>query len=124
VLALSDPLVPVTVRGNAPDPTTLLEPMLTLEVPVVGFVPNDPDNPNGPEAVKVTGELKPLTGVTVTIEEAVAPFTYVAGVALSVKLGWGVDVLGGSKKMPLTAGVPTTGVTEIFTFPCKFHVTY
>ena len=40
------------------------------------------------DAARVTPELNPLAGVTVTVEVPVAPAVAVAAVALKEKLGW------------------------------------
>ena len=65
--------------------------IVTIEEPVVGFGLKDPEIPAGqPEADRVTAELKPLAGVTVTVEEPLVPACTVAAVAPRVKLGVGV----------------------------------
>ncbi len=60
---------------------------------VAGFVPNVPVMPDGqPNAASVTGELKPLAGVIVTVDVPVDPTIAVTAVAPRVKLGAAVTV--------------------------------
>ena len=59
-----------------------------MEEPVAGFVPNVPTMPEGhPDAAKVTAELKPFTGLTVTADVPLDPAWTEAAVAPSVKFG-------------------------------------
>jgi hypothetical protein len=90
VVALSDPLLPVTVSeygpGVTPDPTLTV----TSEDPVAGLVPNTAVIPTGQlTAASVTPALKPFAAVTDTVEVPFVPAVAVAAVALNVKLGGG-----------------------------------
>ena len=61
---------------------------VTNDDAVAGLVPKLAVMPAGQfDAARVTPELKPLAGVTVTVEAPVAPTIAVAEVALNVKLG-------------------------------------
>ena len=63
---------------------------MTADDTVAGFVAKAPVIPDGqPEAASVTGELKPPTGDTVTVDVPVDPTAAVAAVALNVKLAAG-----------------------------------
>ena len=88
VLAFNAPLAPFTVSEYGPAATPDPTPIVTAEDPVVGFVPKVPAMPAGqPEAVKVTAELNPFKGATVTVDVPLAPATAAAAVALRVKPG-------------------------------------
>ena len=61
---------------------------MTIEEAVAGLVPNVAVIPVGqPDGASVTGELKPLNGVMVTVDVPVEPSDAVAAGALKVKLG-------------------------------------
>jgi len=67
----SDPLVPVMVivarEPNRPPPA-LLAVSVNVDVEDAGFGENDPLSPEArPDADSVTGPLKPLVGVIVTV---------------------------------------------------------
>jgi hypothetical protein len=82
----SDPVVPVTVsvkvEGVTEGPTATFsvedtEPALGG---VTGFVVNDADTPaGGDDTLRVTGELNPLSELTVTVVEADSPVLTVMG---------------------------------------------
>jgi len=67
----SAPLVPVTVIvARAPNrpPAALLAVSVNVDVEDVGFDENEPLSPEAsPDADSVTGPLKPLVGVIVTV---------------------------------------------------------
>ena len=66
---------------------------MTVDEPVAGLVPNVPVMPVGqPDAASVTGKVKPLVGVTVTVDVPADPWVTVAAVALIVKLGAALTV--------------------------------
>ena len=68
--------------------------MLTKEEVVAGFVPKVPVMPAGqPDVANVTAELKPLAGVTVTVEVPLAPAVTAAADALIVKFAGAVPVV-------------------------------
>ena len=88
VLALAAPPVPFTVNEYDPGVTVDATLIVTAELLVAGLVPNVPVMPAGqPDAANVTAELKPFTGVTLTVELPVPPELAEADVALRVKLG-------------------------------------
>lgn len=85
--------------------------IVTIEEAVAGFVPNVPVMPRGhPDAVKVTPELKPFAGVTVTVDVPVDPAAAVAALALKVKLG-GCDAFTVSAMAVVVAKVPLVPFT-------------
>ncbi len=96
--------------------------IVTRDDAVAGFVPKVPVMPVGqPDVARVTAELKPFAGVTVTVEVPLAPTLAVAAVALSVKLGGVATAAGGPRKIPLTTGFSADAVTVMFTLPLIFH---
>lgn len=70
----SVPLVPVMVIvGRLKNGTPLPVVTVSVELPVVGFVENEPLIPDGkPDAERVTGPENPFDGVTVTVNVLVA----------------------------------------------------
>ncbi len=93
VLADSAPLVPLTVSKYDPGATDAPTLIVTIEDVVTGFVPNVPVIPAGQPAIaSVTPELKPLVGVTITVDAALAPATVDAAPALKPKLGAALTV--------------------------------
>jgi hypothetical protein len=68
--------------------------IVTVDEAVAGFVPNTPVMPLGqPDAASVTAELKPLAGVTVTVDVPLDPAAAVAGLALRLKPAGAVPVV-------------------------------
>jgi hypothetical protein len=67
--------------------------MVTIEDEVAGLVPKIPVIPGGQaDAARVTPELKPYKGLTVTVDVPVDPADTVAPVAFKAKLGCAVTV--------------------------------
>jgi hypothetical protein len=118
VLADNVPLVPLTGSEYEPGATFAATLIVATEEAVAGFVPNDPVMPAGhPVVERVTPELKPFAGFTLTVDVPVAPGFTDAAVELRVKLGRGPP-LTGPKKIPLaTAPAEPSAVTVIVTFP-------
>ena len=84
-------------------------PMVTTDEVVAGLVPNVAVMPVGqPDAARVTGEVKPLAGVTVTVDVPADPGAAVATVALIVKLGAALTV---SEIVLFADNVPLVPVT-------------
>jgi hypothetical protein len=99
--------------------------MVTVDEAVAGLVAKVPVMPAGhPAAARVTAELKPLVGLTVTVEVPVDPAVAVAGLAPNVKLGGSGDVFTGPKKIPLTTALPTLAASLIVTLPLISQTPY
>ena len=96
--------------------------IVTTEDVAAGLVPNVAVIPAGqPDAARVTAELNPVAGVTVTVEEPDDPAVAVAEVEPRVKPGCVTFAPEAPKKIPLRTVLPATGVTLIITCPLMFH---
>ena len=103
------PEVPFTVSMYGPAETLAPTLMVTIDDAVAGFVPNVPVMPAGqPDAASVAAELKPLTGVIVTVDVPVDPTAAVAAVAPRVKLDAALTV---SEMVVLAAKLPLVPFT-------------
>jgi hypothetical protein len=85
--------------------------MVTVDEAVAGLVPKVPVMPAGqPDVAKVTVELKPFAGLTVTVDVPDDAAAAVAGLALKEKLGC-VDALTPRAMVVLADRVPLVPFT-------------
>ncbi len=90
VYADDAPLIPLTANAYDPGATLGCTLIVSRDEVVAGFVPKVPVIPAGqPTVARVTEELKPLAGVTVTVDVPPPPVDAAAPPALSVKFSEG-----------------------------------